>query len=150
MQRPSVVQFQGDNTTNGAQNINALLDARPDAVNPIIGYNILPTAKTLTDLKAGQTLDTTDTAKSGTSVNGAPQTLQITVNSNTGTTAQVTMLLWLTPWCMLLTLYLAGLYVNRWGCFCLKMVSVSQQCLQLMTSSFRSQSGGASPQNAFT
>lgn len=93
MQRPSVVQFQGDNTTNGAQNINALLDARPDAVNPIIGYNILPTAKTLTDLKAGQTLDTTDTAKSGTSVNGAPQTLQITVNSNTGTTAQVTMLL---------------------------------------------------------
>ena len=83
------LRLQGDNTTNGAQNINALLDARPDAVNPIIGYNILPTAKTLTDLKAGQTLDTTDTAKLGNSVNGAPQTLQITVNSNTGTAAQV-------------------------------------------------------------
>ena len=81
--------MQGDNTTNGAQNVNALLDARPDAVNPIIGYNILPTAKTLTDLKTGQAFDTTDTAKSGSSVNGAPQTLQITVSSNSGTAAQV-------------------------------------------------------------
>ena len=77
------------NGTNGAQNINALLNARPDAVNPIIGYNILPKGYTLANLKAGQTLDTTDTAKSGNSVNGAPQTLQVTVASNSGSTAQV-------------------------------------------------------------
>lgn len=84
-----MLHVQGDNTTNGAQNINALLDARPDAVNPIIGYNILPSAKTLADMKAGQTLDTTDTAKSGISVQGTPQTLQLTVTSNSGTAAQV-------------------------------------------------------------
>lgn len=58
-------------------------------MNPIIGYNILPKGYTLANLKTGQTLDTTDTAKSGNSVNGAPQTLQVTVASNSGSTAQV-------------------------------------------------------------
>lgn len=67
--------MQGDNTTNGAQNIKALRVPQPDAVNPIIGYNILPTAKTLADLTAGQTVDTTDAANS---VQGTPQTLQLT------------------------------------------------------------------------
>ena len=87
--------LQGSNETNGAQNVQQLLRNRPDAVNPIIGYNILPAAYNVADMTAGKSLDTTDTAKSGTSVQGAPETLKVNVTSNSGSTAQVCcMLLW--------------------------------------------------------
>lgn len=81
--------LQGSNETNGAQNVQQLLSNRPDAVNPIIGYNILPAMYNVADLTAGKSLDTTDTAKSGNSVQGAPETLQVNVTSNTGSAAQV-------------------------------------------------------------
>ena len=75
--------------TNGAENLQELLSNRPDATNPIIGYNILPAAYNVADMTAGKTLDTTDTAKSGNSVQGTPQTLTVNVTSNSGSTAQV-------------------------------------------------------------
>ena len=81
--------LQGSNETNGAQNVQQLLSNRPDAVNPIIGYNILPATYSVADLTAGKSLDTTDTAKSGNSVQGAPETLKVNVISNSGSTAQV-------------------------------------------------------------
>ena len=81
--------MQGSNETNGAQNVQQLLSDRPDAVNPIIGYNILPATYNLADMTAGKSLDTTDTAKSGNSVQGTPETLKVNVTSNSGSTAQV-------------------------------------------------------------
>lgn len=81
--------LQGSNQTNGATNVQQLLSNRPDAVNPIIGYNILPATYNVADMTAGKSLDTTDTAKSGNSVQGAPEILKVNVTSNTGSSAQV-------------------------------------------------------------
>ena len=81
--------LQGQAGTNGANNLQQLLSNRPDAVNPIIGYNILPATYNLADLTAGKSLQTTDTAKSGNSVQGTPQTLTVNVTSNSGSAAQV-------------------------------------------------------------
>ena len=80
---------QGEAGTNGANNLQQLLSNRPDAVNPIIGYNILPGTHKLAELIAGKSFDTTDTAKSGNSVQGTPQTLTVNVTSNSGSAAQV-------------------------------------------------------------
>ena len=81
--------LQGQAGTNGANNLQQLLSNRPDAVNPIIGYNILPATYNLADLTAVKSLQTTDTAKSGNSVQGTPQTLTVNVTSNSGSAAQV-------------------------------------------------------------
>lgn len=81
--------MQGEADTNGARTLQQLLSNRPDAVNPIIGYNLLPVALNVADFTAGTTLDTTDTAKSGNSVQGTPETLTVNVTSNSGSTAQV-------------------------------------------------------------
>ena len=58
-------------------------------MNPIIGYNVLPASYNLAALTPGRSLDTTDTAKSGNTVQGVPETLVVNVNSNSGTGAQV-------------------------------------------------------------
>ena len=83
------LMLQGGNDTNGAKTLQQLLGNRPDAVNPIIGYNILPAAYNLADMTPGRSLDTTDTAKSGNSVQGTPETLTVEVTSNSGSAAQV-------------------------------------------------------------
>lgn len=81
--------LQGGSETNGARNLQQLLSNRPDAVNPIIGYNILPATYSLANMTAGRSLDTADTAKSGNSVQGVPERLQVNVTSNSGSTVQV-------------------------------------------------------------
>lgn len=58
-------------------------------MNPIIGYNVLPASYSLAALTPGRSLDTTDTAKSGNTVQGVPETLVVNVTSNSGTGAQV-------------------------------------------------------------
>lgn len=58
-------------------------------MNPIIGYNVLPASYNLAALTPGKSLDTTDTAKSGNTVQGVPETLVFNVTSNSGTGAQV-------------------------------------------------------------
>ena len=81
--------LQGQAGTNGANDLSELLGNRPDAVNPIIGYNVLPASYNLAALTPGKSLDTTDTAKSGNTVQGVPETLVVNVTSNSGTGAQV-------------------------------------------------------------
>lgn len=81
--------MQGQAGTNGADDLSELLGNRPDAVNPIIGYNVLPASYNLAALTPGRSLDTTDTAKSGNTVQGVPETLVVNVTSNSGTGAQV-------------------------------------------------------------
>ncbi|KAL3153698.1 Expansin-B5 [Trebouxia sp. C0010 RCD-2024] len=81
--------FKGESDTNGAKTLQQLLGNRPDAVNPIIGYNILPAIYSVADMTAGKSLVTTDTAKSGNSVQGVPQTLTVNVTSNSGSTVQL-------------------------------------------------------------
>lgn len=81
--------MQGGSETNGAQNLQQLISNRPDAVSPIIGYNILPATYNIADMTAGRSLDTADTAKSGNSVQGVPQMLRVSVTSNSGSTIQV-------------------------------------------------------------
>ena len=81
--------MQGDAGTNGAKDLSDLLNSRPDAVNPIIGYNILPASVNLAGMTPGKSLDTTDTAKSGNTVQGVPETLVVNVTSNSGTSAMV-------------------------------------------------------------
>jgi len=76
---------QGQAGTNGANDLSELLSNRPDAVNPVIGYNVLPANYMLAALTPGKILDTTDTAKSGTNVQGVPETLMVNVTSNSGT-----------------------------------------------------------------
>lgn len=85
----SACNLQGEAGTNGANDLSELLGNRPDAVNPIIGYNVLPASYNLAALTPGKTLDTTDTAKSGNTVQGVPETLVVNVTSNSGTSAQV-------------------------------------------------------------
>ncbi|DBA72895.1 TPA: Expansin-B5 [Trebouxia sp. C0005] len=81
--------FEGQAGTNGANDLSELLGNRPDAVNPIIGYNVLPASYNLAALTPGRSLDTTDTAKSGNTVQGVPETLVVNVTSNSGTGAQL-------------------------------------------------------------
>ena len=85
---------------------------RSDAVNPIIGYNVLPASYNLAALTPGRSLDTTDTAKSGNTVQGVPGTLVVNVTSNSGTGAQVSHCM-LSSGCMNpIVLRLDGMHMN--------------------------------------
>ncbi|DBA95814.1 TPA: Expansin-B5 [Trebouxia sp. C0004] len=81
--------FEGQAGTNGANDLSELLGSRPDAVNPIIGYNLLPASYNLAAMTPGRSLDTTDMAKSGNTVQGVPETLVVNVTSSSGTGAQL-------------------------------------------------------------